>query len=59
MLVAVVNAQATGTFETTFLVGPYVPGVAIDPSCGVIRTVTLRATIVPGGLPPLPPIPGP
>jgi hypothetical protein len=59
MLRAIMTALTAGTAETTFLVSPFAPGVPIDPSCGVIRTITMRAQITPTGLPPLPPIPGP
>jgi hypothetical protein len=53
LLVAYLNAQALGTFENTFLVSPFTPGVPIDPSCGVIRTVTMRVqVVVPGKGPP-------
>lgn len=58
MLRAIMNAVTAGTVETTFLVSPFAPGMPIDPSCGVIRTITMRAQVAPGGLPPLP-IPGP
>ncbi len=54
MLEAVLNTQAPGTFEATFLVSPFQPGIAIDPACGVIRTVTMRALVIPPGPPPLP-----
>ena len=46
MLSAVLNPQAPGTFENTFLVSAFSPGIAIDPACGVIRTVTMRAQVV-------------
>jgi hypothetical protein len=59
MLRAIMNAVTAGTVETTFLVSPFAPGMPIDPSCGVIRTITMRAQIAPGGPPPLPPIPAP
>jgi hypothetical protein len=52
MLDAVLNAQNLGTFEATFLVSPFFSGVAIDPACGAVRTVTMRATVVSPRLPP-------
>ena len=57
MLQAYLNAQTLGTFETTFLVSPFLPGVPIDPSCGVIRTLTMRAQVVAPGKGPPPPLP--
>jgi hypothetical protein len=56
LLQAFMSALTAGTVETTFLVSPFVPGIPIDPSCGVIRTVTMRAQILPSGPPPPPPI---
>lgn len=56
LLQAFLSALTAGTFETTFLVSPFQAGVPIDPSCGVIRTVTVRAQIIPSGPPPPPPI---
>ena len=58
MLRAVLSALTPGTYGTTFLVSPFAAGTPIDPSCGVIRTITMRAQIAPSGAP-LPPIPGP
>jgi len=52
LLQAFLSAQIAGTFETTFLVSPFQAGLPIDPSCGVIRTVTVRAQIAASGPPP-------
>jgi hypothetical protein len=56
MFQAILSTRMTGTFDATFLVSPFQPGVAIDPACGAIRTITMHAQIVSGGPPPpLPP----
>lgn len=52
LLGAVLNTQATGTFEATFLVSAFPPDTPVDPACGVIRSVTLRAQVVAPGPPP-------
>jgi hypothetical protein len=46
MLGAVLYTQATGKFEATFLISAFPPDTPVDPACGVIRTVTLRAQVV-------------
>jgi hypothetical protein len=45
LLAAVLSTQAPGTFEATYLVSAFQPGVLIDPSCGVIRSITMRAQV--------------
>ena len=52
LLGAVLNTQATGTFEASFLVSAFPPDTPVDPACGVIRSVTLRAQVVAPGPPP-------
>jgi hypothetical protein len=52
LLGAVLNTQATGTFEATFLVSAFPPDTPVDPACGVIRSVTLRAQVVAPAPPP-------
>jgi hypothetical protein len=52
LLGAVLNTQATGTFEATFLVSAFPPDTPVDPACGVIRSLTLRAQVVAPGSPP-------
>jgi hypothetical protein len=52
LLGAVLNTQATGTFEATFLISPFPPDTPVDPACGVIRSLTLRARVVGPGPPP-------
>jgi hypothetical protein len=49
LLNAILNTQATGTFEASFLISAFPPGTAVDPVCGVIRPLTLRAQIVAQG----------
>jgi hypothetical protein len=52
LLGAALNTQATGTFQATFLISAFPPGTPVDPACGVIRSVTLRAqVVVPGPSP--------
>jgi len=51
MLGAALNTTAYGTFEATFLVSAFPPDTLIDPACGVIRPVTVRAQIIPPGPP--------
>jgi len=46
MLQAVLNTQATGTFEASFLVSAFPPGTLVAPACGVVRPLTVRAQIV-------------
>jgi hypothetical protein len=53
MFQATFNPQTTGTFDATFLVSPFQPGVLIDPSCGVIRSITMHAQVT-GANPPVP-----
>lgn len=53
MFQAAFNPQTTGVFDATFLVSPFQPGVLIDPSCGVIRSITMHAKVT-GAIPPVP-----
>jgi hypothetical protein len=52
MLAAILNTQATGTFEASFLVSAFPPGTPVDPACGIVRPLTVRAQIVAQGPPP-------
>lgn len=53
MLEASINAQVPGQYEATFLVSTFQPGVLVDPACGVIRSVVMRAQVS-GANPPVP-----
>ncbi len=53
MLEASINAQVPGNYEATFLVSTFQPGVLVDPACGVIRSVVMRAQVS-GATPPVP-----
>lgn len=53
MFLAALNPQTPGTFDATFLVSPFQPGILIDPSCGVIRSITMHARVT-GANPPVP-----
>ncbi len=53
MFQATFNPQTTGTFDATFLVSAFQPGVLVDPSCGVIRSITMHAQVT-GANPPVP-----
>jgi hypothetical protein len=53
MFQVTLNPQATGTFDATFLVSAFQPGVLIDPSCGVIRSITMHVKVTSAG-PPVP-----
>ncbi len=46
LLTVSMYANLTGSFQSSFLVSPFIPRGAIDPSCGVIRSLTVRAHII-------------
>ena len=46
LLTVALYAATPGSFQSSFLISPFQTGVSIDPSCGVIRSLTVRAQIV-------------
>jgi hypothetical protein len=45
MLTSFFLPTTIGTFTSTFLVSPFVPGVSIDPLCGGVRMLTLTGQV--------------